>query len=153
MILLVQFLWGRKWEVELTSCENVLTYFITKDAKLCKSLLFPLPLLLFLLHTLCLLSTPLYPPFHSILWLFGTSRCRWLDGVMDLTTLLPHVSIPHPLVLSHDVSVSTAEKGYKDGKWNGGRRRWEGGGKERKEGAGEKMTAEGKVRTKPFLRC
>jgi hypothetical protein len=41
MILLVQFLWGWKWEVELTSCENVLTYFITKDAKLCKSFYSP----------------------------------------------------------------------------------------------------------------
>ena len=60
MILLVHVLWGWKWEVELTSCENVLTYFITKDAKLCKSFYSP-SLYYFLMHTLCLFSTPLFP--------------------------------------------------------------------------------------------
>lgn len=145
MILLVHVLWGWKWEVELTSCENVLTYFITKDAKLCKSFYSP-SLYYFFYCTHYVYFLLLFSPFHSILWLFGTSRYRWLDGVMDLTTFLPHVSIQHPLVLSHDVSLSAAEKGYTDGKWN---REVD----ERKKGSGEKVTAEGMVRTKPFLRC
>ena len=93
----------------------------------CVSPFIPPPFIFFFAAHIMFIFYSSFPPFHSILWLFGTSRCRWLDGVMDRTTLLPHVSIQHPLVWSHDVSQSTAEKGYKDGKWNGGRRRWEGG--------------------------
>lgn len=77
----------------MKSCENCSTYFITKDAKLCKSVVFPF-----------LNAHSLYFFFYSLLPLYFLF-CMFCM-IYNQTTFLPHVFNPALIFLSSCQSVS-----------------------------------------------